>query len=274
MSHIPSSIPLWPKNVPGALGELPEDIPTLTAYLPRNIQTPCAAFVICPGGAYGGLAEHEGEGYAKWLNQHGIAGLVLKYRLGSRGYRHPVMLNDAARAVRIARAWSSQWQIDPNRIGVIGSSAGGHLAATLLTQFARCPKIAGDGVDEQSARPDLGVLCYSVVSMGEHTHEDSRRNLLGDGPSPELIEELSAESQVSAKTPPCFIWHTWEDGAVKAENSMDFATALRKAGVRFELHIYEQGGHGIGLGGEPLPHRWTQDCTAWLGEHNFISESQ
>ncbi len=142
---------------------------------------------------------------------------------------------------------------------MIGSSAGGHLAATLLTQFARCPKIVGDDIDEQDARSDLGVLCYSVVSMGGHTHEDSRRNLLGDSPTFALINELSAESQVNSQTPPCFIWHTWEDGAVKAENSMDFATALRAAGVRFELHIYEQGGHGIGLGGELLFHRWTQE---------------
>lgn len=205
------AIPLWPDPAPGALGTAEQDIPNLTPYLPDGAGAPGAAIVICPGGGYGGLAKHEGEGYALWLNEHGIAGLVVKYRLGSHGYRHPVMLGDAARAVRLVRAKASEWKLDPHRVGIMGSSAGGHLASTLLTHFDTGQAEAADPVDRQSSRPDLGILCYPVISMGPLTHQGSKKNLLGDAPSPALIDLLSNERQVTPQTPPCFVWHTWED---------------------------------------------------------------
>lgn len=260
--------PLWPNKAPGALGNDARDIPTLTAYRPDPAKSTGASIVICPGGGYGGLAGHEGEGYALWLNQQGITGFVLKYRLGSAGYRHPVMLQDAARAVRMVRHNAAQWKIDPKRIGIMGSSAGGHLASTLLTHFDAGDSAAVDPIDRESSRPDLGILCYAVISMGPNTHFGSRENLLGKNPSSELIDLLSNEKQVTANTPPCFIWHTWEDNVVKVENSMDFASALRKAGVPFDLHIYQKGGHGMGLGNG---HPWTLDCLYWLKVQGFLT---
>lgn len=268
-------LPLWPDGAPGAKGKEDADIPTITAYLPAAKAakgTPAgtgenlAAVVIFPGGGYGGLADHEGKAYALWLNEHGIAGLVVKYRLGSRGYRHPIMLQDAARAVRLTRAKAAEWKIDPQRVGVIGSSAGGHLASTLLTHFDAGNKEAADPVERFSSRPDLGILCYAVITMGENTHEGTRENLLGKNPAPELIDSLSNEKQATPQTPPCFIWHTWEDDAVKVENSLNFALALRKAGVPFDLHVYEKGGHGLGLGNG---HPWTTDCLFWLKVQGF-----
>lgn len=268
----PLSTPLWPEGAPGALGMEDHDIPTLTFYAPAADKASGAAMVIFPGGGYGGLAKHEGEGYARWLTEQGVASFVVKYRLGSKGYRHPAMLNDAARAVRLVRANAVEWRVDPSRIGVMGSSAGGHLVSTILTHFDAGDPDAADPVERLSSRPDLGVLCYAVITMGDFTHRGSRNNLLGADPAPELIEGLSNEKQVTDQTPPCFIWHTWEDNGVKMENSMLFAAALRTHHVPFELHIYEKGGHGIGLGirDGSAPHRWAADLSAWLRERGFI----
>ena len=260
-------LPLWPAGAPGALGTEDKDRPTLTPYLPDAATATGAAIVICPGGGYGMLASHEGKDYALWLNEHGVAGFVLKYRLGSNGYRHPVMLQDAARAIRLVRALAGDWGVDPKRIGVMGSSAGGHLASTLVTHFDGGKPDAGDPIERQSSRPDLGILCYAVITLGENTHQGSKQNLLGKDPSPELVRLLSNELQVSPQTPPCFIWHTWEDSAVKVENSLDFAAALRRAGVPFDLHIYQRGQHGIGLANG---HPWTKDCLFWLQVQGFV----
>jgi acetyl esterase/lipase len=269
-----NSFPLWPNGVPGALGTTDKDIPTLTAYLPAADRATGAAMVICPGGGYGGLANHEGEHYARFLNESGIAGFVLKYRLGSSGYRHPAMLQDAARAIRTVRARVAEWKLDPKRVGIMGSSAGGHLASTLLTHFDVVQPDAADAIDGQSSRPDLGILCYAVITMGQFTHQGSKNNLLGKEPLTELVRDLSNELQVTSNTPPCFIWHTWEDTAVPVENSLHFAEALRKAGVPFDLHIYQKGGHGLGLGTrdwEPARrHPWTADCVFWLKAQGFV----
>ncbi len=273
LAQEPQSIPLWPDAPPGALGTDGKDIPTLTPYLAKPEKATGAAVVICPGGGYGGLAGHEGKDYALWLNEQGIAGFVLKYRLGSAGYRHPVMLGDAARAVRLVRARAAEWPVDPQRVGIMGSSAGGHLASTLLTHFDAGDASATDVVERQSSRPDVGILCYAVISMGTNTHQGSKNNLLGKDPSVELVKLLSNELQVTPQTPPCFLWHTWEDGAVKVENTLEFALALRRAGVRFDLHIYEKGGHGLGLGGrvdDPAKWLdWTRDCASWLKVEGF-----
>jgi acetyl esterase/lipase len=269
-----SPVPLWPAGAPGALGVSANDIPTLTAYLPDAAKATGAAMVICPGGGYESLAPHEGGNYALWLNQHGVTCFVLKYRLGNHGYHHPAMLNDAARAVRWVRAHAAEFKLDPHRVGIMGSSAGGHLAATLLTHFDSGDTGAPDPVERQSSRPDLGVLCYAVISMGEYTHQGSRRNLLGANPPPELVASLSNELQVTTNTPPCFLWTTFEDETVPMENTLMFAEALRKNKVPFALHIYEKGGHGMGLNDWPPfthPHPWAADCLFWLQQHKFAN---
>jgi acetyl esterase/lipase len=258
---------LWPEGAPGALGTNDWDVPTLTPYLTDPKTATGAAMVICPGGGYGHLAGHEGKDYALWLNEHGVSGFVLKYRLGTHGYRHPRMLEDAARAVRLTRSRAKEWRIDPKRVGIMGSSAGGHLAATLLTHFDAGKADAADPIERESCRPDLGVLCYAVITMGEKTHAGSKKNLLGDNPSPELVRSLSNELQVTPETPLCFIWATYEDTTVPVENSLMFAEALRKAGVPFDLHIYQHGRHGMGLANG---HPWTQDCLSWLKAQGFV----
>ena len=260
-------VPLWPDGAPGALGSSASDIPTLTPYLPDGTNSSGAAMVICPGGGYGALAPHEGNDYALWLNQHGVTCFVLKYRLGSNGYRHPAMLNDAARAVRWVRAHADEFKVDARRVGIMGSSAGGHLASTLVTHFDSGNASAKDPVERQSSRPDLGILCYAVISLGEFTHQGSKNNLLGKTPAPELVKLLSNELQVTTNTPPCFLWSTFEDQAVPLENTLLFAEALRKNRVPFDLHIYQQGRHGIGLKAKPPfanPHPWAGDCLFWL----------
>jgi acetyl esterase/lipase len=268
-----NSFPLWPEGAPGALGTADKDIPTLTPYWPEPAKATGASMVICPGGGYGGLAPHEGADYARWLNEQGITAFVLKYRLGPSGYHHPAMLQDASRAVRIVRAHAADWRLDPKRIGIMGSSAGGHLASTLVTHFDAGKPDATDPIERVSSRPDLGILCYAVITMGEFTHQGSKHNLLGSDPSPELVRNLSNELQVTRDTPPCFIWHTWEDKAVPIENSLHFAEALRKAGVPFDLHIYQKGGHGLGLGTREWNpagrHPWTGDCAFWLKVQEF-----
>ncbi len=267
--------PLWPNGTPGAKGDSPRDIPTLTPFLAPAGNNSGSAIVICPGGGYGGLASHEGATYAQFMQQHGINGFVLKYRLGSAGYRHPIMLGDAARALRTVRANAKRWKIDPNKIGIMGSSAGGHLASTLLTHFDAGNPQASDPIDRISSRPSLGVLCYPVITLGEFTHRGSKRNLLGDKPPAELVELLSNEKQVTGNTPPTFLWHTVQDNAVPVENSLQFATALRKAGVPFALHVYQKGRHGIGLADKPPfknIHPWGKDLVFWLKAQGFIVE--
>lgn len=258
---------LWPEGAPGALGTDEKDRPTLTPYLAEAGRMTGAAVVVCPGGGYGGLAPHEGKDYAIWLNELGIHAFVLKYRLGSHGYRHPRMLEDAARAVRLVRHRAGEWKVDVQRVGIMGSSAGGHLASTLLTHFDAGTPDAADAVDRHSSRPDLGILCYPVITLGEFTHAGSRRNLLGENPAPDLVELLSNEKQVTPRTPPTFVWHTAEDQAVPVENALLFAQALRRNKVPFDLHVYEKGRHGIGLANG---HAWTKDLTFWLGERGFL----
>jgi acetyl esterase/lipase len=268
-----TAIPLWPNGAPGALGSSSNDIPTLTPYLPDPTNATGAAMVICPGGGYQHLAPHEGNDYALWLNQHGVTCFVLKYRLGSNGYHYPAEFQDVTRAMRWVRAHASDYQIDPHRIGIMGSSAGGHLSATLLTHFDAGNKDSKDPVEQQSSRPDLGILCYAVITMEEpYVHKGSRDNLLGKNPSPVLVELLSNELQVTTNTPPCFMWTTFEDKTVPMENTMLFAAALRKNSVPFALHVYEKGRHGLGLDDKPPfahPHPWANDCLFWLEQRGY-----
>lgn len=265
---------LWPDGAPGALGTRDEDKPSITPYLPSAERAPTSAIVICPGGGYGGLAPHEGADYAQFLAREGIACFVLKYRLGSHGYRHPVMLGDVQRAIRLVRSKALEWKLDPEKIGVMGSSAGGHLASTAVTHFDDGQSQAADPIDRVSSRPSFGILCYPVLSMMEFTHAGSRKNLLGDAPSPELLWKLSSELQVTPRTPPCFVWHTQEDAAVPVEGSMAFAAALRRARVPFELHVFDKGRHGIGLQARPPafenPHPWAGDLLHWMRQQGWV----
>ena len=272
-AEMQTPIPLWPDGAPGAHGTAPQDIPTLTPYLPDPATATGAALVICPGGGYAHLAPHEGNDYALWLNQHGITCFVLKYRLGSSGYHYPAEFQDVTRAMRWVRAHADEYKIDSHRIGIMGSSAGGHLAATLLTHFDSGDTNSADVIERQSSRPDLGILCYAVITMGKLTHQGSKENLLGPNPSPALVTLLSDELQVKTNTPPCFIWATDEDKTVPVENSLMFAEALRKQHVPFALHIFQKGGHGMGLAAKPPfthPHPWAGDCLFWLKAQGFV----
>ncbi len=275
----PTPFPLYTKKVPGARGTGPADTPTLSLYLPADGKANGAAIVVCPGGGYGGLAEHEGHPIAQWLNSLGVTAVVLKYRLGSAGYRHPIELSDAARAIRTVRTRAAEWKVDPNRIGILGFSAGGHLASTAATHFDDGSPSAPDPIDRVSSRPDAAILVYPVITMADpYTHRGSRQNLLGDNPSKELIELLSNEKQVTSKTPPCFLVHTADDAAVPVENSLLFAMACRKVGVPVELHVFEHGPHGFGLGSNSpvlngpnsVLSAWPGLCAAWMKARGFI----
>jgi acetyl esterase/lipase len=272
-AEMQNPIPLWPDGAPGALGTSSNDIPTLTPYLADPTNATGAAMIICPGGGYQHLSPREGNDYALWLNQHGITCFVLKYRLGADGYRHPSELQDSARAVRTVRARADEFKIDPKRIGIMGSSAGGHVASMLMTHFDSGDTNSTDAIERQSSRPDIGILCYPVITMGEFAHPGSKNLILGKNPSPELVQETSSELHVEANTPPCFIWCTSEDKTVPPENTLMFAAALRKNHVPFDLHIYQKGGHGLALADKaPFlhPHEWAGDCLLWLKVQNFV----
>jgi acetyl esterase/lipase len=268
---------LWPQGAPGALGKEPADVPTLTPYLAPKEKATGAAVVICPGGGYGHLADHEGRPVAEWLNSVGVTAFVLKYRLGPR-YRHPSMLQDAARAVRTVRARAAEWGLDPERVGILGFSAGGHLASTAGTHFDAGKPDATDPVERVSSRPSVMILIYPVITMREKTHGGSKKNLLGENPAPELVALLSNEEQVTKETPPAFLVHTMNDTAVPVENTLMFVSALRKAGVPFELHLYERGPHGFGLGvregkpADPILSTWPARAADWLRVHGFAAK--
>ena len=273
-AEMQTAIPLWPDGAPGALGDSTNDIPTITPYLPDPTNATGAAMVICPGGAYIKLAPHEGRDYAVWLNQHGVTCFVLQYRLGSHGYHYPAEFQDGTRAMRWVRAHADDYKIDPHRVGIMGSSAGGHLASMLLTHFDFGDSNAADPVERESSRPDLGILCYAVITMGEFTHRTTKQNLLGANPPPKLVKKVSSELQVKTNTPPCFLWTTFEDKTAPMENSMMFAEALRKNHVPFELLVYQKGKHGQGLGDKPPfthPLPWANDCLLWLKEQGWVN---
>ncbi len=266
-------MPLWPDGPPGSAKDTPGPGPTLALYLPPPEKATGAAVVICPGGGYSGLAEHEARPIAEWLNGLGIAGVVLRYRLGPANH-HPAMQEDAARAIRTTRSKAKEWGIDPGRIGVIGFSAGGHLASTIGTHFDAGNPESKDPIERASSRPDRMILIYPVVSMNPpYTHGGSRRNLLGADPSPELANSLSNETQVTKDTPPTFLAHTDEDGPVPAENSLNLALALRKAKVPVELHLFEKGQHGLGLGRDGFAFsEWPGLCARWLDVQGFLKK--
>jgi len=258
---------LWPEGTPNALGQDAEDIPTLVPYLvDGGERTP--AIVVCPGGGYARRAEHEGEPVALWLNSLGISAFVVHYRVAP--YRHPNPLSDAQRAIRTVRHRAGEWNIDPNRVGILGFSAGGHVASSAGTHFDAGRPGAADPIERESSRPDLLVLCYPVISFGEYAHKGSLGNLLGAEPDDALVELLSNEKQVTELTPPTFLWHTADDVAVPVENSLLFASALSRSKVPFELHVFESGRHGLGLAeDQPGVSAWTDVCATWLRKRGF-----
>ncbi len=267
-------IPLWPEGAPGALGTDEDDVPTLTIRLASPDKANGAAVVICPGGGYWGLAmDHEGRQVADWLNEAGVSGFILKYRHAPK-YKHPRPLQDAQRAVRMVRARAKEWNVDPNRIGILGFSAGGHLASTAGTHFDDGVPDDVDPVERVSCRPDFMVLVYPVVSFTtEYTHEGSMKNLLGEEPDPELVQSLSNENQVTENTPPTFLMHTNGDTGVPSENSVLFYLALRKAGVPAEMHIYQEGKHGFGLApDDPVLSTWPARCIDWMKVNGMLEK--
>src|SRR6185437_10900373 len=258
---------LWTGKAPGAIGDTPKDIPDITIYQPKSPDG--SAIVVCPGGGYHMLAEHEGKPMAQWLNTFGVTGIVLKYRLGPR-YQYPAQFLDVSRAIRTARA-AKDWKIDPERVGVMGSSAVGHLSATVSTHYDSDDRNVADPIDRQTAKPDIAILLYPVITLeGVSVHTGSRANLLGDKPSQALMDLLSNEKHVTPHTAPTFLFHTVADAGVPVENSMMYAAALRKAGVPFEMHLFQPGPHGVGLATkDPILSAWPKLCEMWLKSHHF-----
>lgn len=244
----PQTIPLWAGRAPGATGDAPEDVPSLTIYMPPNTTGPMTAVIVAPGGGYRTLSMNkEGRIPATYLNALGVAAFVLKYRLGPK-YRHPIELGDMQRAIRTVRSRATEWRIAPDRIGVMGFSAGGHLASHASTQFDAASSAPTDEIDRVSSRPDFAILGYPVISLSQAwTHKGSRTMLLGETASDETARRLSTDTLVTAKTPPTFLFHTYADTAVPVENSVHYFLALRKAGVAAEMHIFKDGPHGVGM---------------------------
>jgi acetyl esterase/lipase len=268
----PQEILLWENGAPGALGQADTDKPTLTAYrAPRGSSG--TAIIVAPGGGYSGLAiEHEGRQWAYWYNAMGITAFVLKYRLGPR-YHHPIELGDAQRAIRTVRARAAEFNVLPDRIGMMGFSAGGHLTSTAGTHFDSGKADSPDPIERAGSRPDLLILGYPVISFDPAvTHAGSLRMLLGDNPDPKLVENLSNDLQVTAQTPPTFIFHTTNDNGVPVENSVRFYLALRKARVPVEMHLFENGPHGVGMAlSDPSLSAWPPLLMNWLRARGLLT---
>lgn len=262
----PQTILLWLAGAPGALGQDDRDRPAITVYMPPNTAGPMTAVIIAPGGSYARLSmNNEGRLPAAYLNSLGIAAFVLRYRLGP-AYHHPIELGDAQRAIRTVRSRAAEWHLAPDRIGIMGFSAGGHLASSASTHAEAGNANAADPIDRVSSRPDFAVLGYPVISLIEpFTHQGSKTNLLGDRPDPALARSLSSETQVTVSTPPTFIYHTNADTVVPVENAVAYFLALRKAGVPAEMHVFRNGPHGSGLAQQdPALAEWPRLLANWL----------
>ncbi len=269
----PVPLLLWPEGAPGSLGSEPEDRPTLRIYTPASELATGTAIVVCPGGGYSAHAmDTEGHQVAEWLQTLGVTAVVLGYRLAPR-YRHPAPFEDVRRAVRYVRSRAADLGVSPRRVGVMGFSAGGHLAATLATRHDDGDAAAGDPVERYGCRPDFLVLAYPVISLMEWLSVVTRRSLLGDDPDPALLDALSADRHVDERTPPTFLFHTGEDGAVAVEHSLAFFGALRRARVPAELHVFPWGAHGAGLAaGDPVLAAWKERLHDWLRASGFLAD--
>lgn len=270
---------LWPEGAPGATGTAGKDQPKLIIWQPEADKANGCAIVVCPGGGYAGLAmDHEGKQIGEWLTSRGITAFICDYRHRGKGYGHPAPLDDAQRAIRTVRARAKEFNIDPTHIGILGFSAGGHLASTAATHFDAGNPDAKDEISKVSCRPDFAVLCYPVIAFdAPYTHKGSQHNLIGKDAPKELVESLSNEKQVTSNTPPTFLWHTMEDTAVPPENSIQFYLACLAHEVPAELHIYEKGPHGIGLdlaGKYPGSNQWPKQCELWLINRGMMKPSK
>lgn len=272
------TVSLWPGLPAGSALRGDGDVPKLI-ITKVDSETPTAAVVILPGGGYNGHAmDHEGYQFAEWFKSLGVSSAICTYRLrgkgnDGKGYGHPVPMMDAQRAIQTLRAKASEFNIDPNRIGVIGFSAGGHLCSTVSTHFANADASSDDPVARVSSRPDFSILCYPVVAFGKpHTHKGSQQNLIGPNPSLELIESLSNERQVSKETPPTFLFHTAADKVVPVQNSVEYYLACIEHGVPAEMHLFPEGRHGVGLAKKfPGADQWPKLCENWLRRLGFVT---
>jgi acetyl esterase/lipase len=272
----PQTILLWENGAPGALGTAESDIPTLTIYLALHPAVSHTAVIIFPGGGYGMLASnHEGRQVANWFNALNVTSFVVKYRLGPR-YHHPVELEDAQRAIRLVRARAAEFEISPDRIGIMGFSAGGHLVSTAGIHFDGGNASAADPIDRVSCRPDFMILAYPVISfVAPYAHQGSATNLLGENADPKLRAELSSELHVTPQTPPTFVFSTDADTAVPPENAVVFYLALRKAGVPAEMHVFEKGPHGVGLDlDDPVLGQWPTLLANWLRGRGLLQSQK
>jgi len=260
---------LWEQDIPGLESVEEEFIPYMTPYLVKN-DTPNGAVLVLPGGGYWRRSDHEGDPVALWLNSIGLSAFVVHYRVAP--YRHPYPLLDAQRAIRLVRHHAREWNIDPDRIGILGFSAGGHLAANASTHSDEGNPEAQDSIERQSSHPNASILCYPVISFRDFRHEGSVNNLLGENAAEDLIDALSLEHAVKPGTPPTFLWHTADDGAVPVENSLMYAKSLSKHCIPFELHVFPEGRHGIGLAeGDDSVAQWTRLCECWLRKIGFLT---
>jgi acetyl esterase/lipase len=273
VARVQTAIPLWAAGAPGALGTTPADQPEVTPYLPPEGRDNGTAVLVFPGGGYRNLAmEKEGTAVANWLASNGVTAFVVRYRLGP-AYHHPVMLGDAQRAIRTVRSRAAEWGIDPHRLGIIGFSAGGHLAATAGTHYDAGAASNADPIEQASSRPDFMLLIYPVITMRDSvTHSGSRLNLLGQHPDSALVRLLSNETQVTRDTPPTFLVHSTNDKTVPVENSLLIYESLHTAGVPVEMHIFEYGGHGFGIApADPVLAAWTTAAESWMRRHGWIA---
>ncbi len=269
----PAALPLWPGRAPGAVGDSAVDRPTITPYLLAAGTGSGTAVVIFPGGGYSHLAvEKEGTRFARWLNGLGVAAFVVQYRLGPR-YRDPAMLEDAQRAIRTVRARAAEWRVDTSRVGIMGSSAGGHLASSAATHGDAGNPSSADPIERLSSKPNFAVLLYPVITMrGPSTHPGSRRMLLGQNPDSAAVDRMSSELHVARDTPPTFLVATTDDATVPVENSLMYYRALHEAGVPVEMHLFETGSHGFGLAeSNPLLSIWPKLCEDWLRQRGLLT---
>jgi acetyl esterase/lipase len=270
----PPQILLWPSGAPGAVGNEDVDKPCIWLHKAPADKAGGAAVIVCPGGGYGHLAmTYEGHEVAQWFNEYGVTAFVLRYRLAPR-YHHPMPISDAQRAIRVVRTNAKEWGIDPERVGIMGFSAGGHLASTAATHFDDGQADAKDPTDRVGCRPNFAVLAYPVITLeGEFAHGGSRENLLGKNPPAALVASLSNQTQVTARTPPTFLFHTAADTAVPPENSIMFYEAMRRAKVPGELHVYQTGPHGVGLArNNPVLSTWPECLATWLEERGVLKK--
>lgn len=275
-AQVPPATYLWPDGAPGAVGEEEADKPCIFIYPASEETRTGAAIVVCPGGGYAGHAmDYEGHHIAKFYQSHGVTAALLRYRLGER-YRHPAPLQDVSRAIRTLRSRADELQVDKNRVGVIGFSAGGHLASTVSTHYDTGDAKADDKIERESSRPSFSILCYPVISfVAPYSHRGSANRLLGPDATEEQLKDLSNDLQVTPDTPPAFLFHTAGDTVVPPQNSIAYAMACAENGVPVELHLFRHGPHGVGMAmKDPAASHWPELSIIWLRQMGLLTDKK